>query len=139
MVPQPAQLADISSVNGQITIDGVSGNIEASTVNGRLQVLHAAGDLKLSTVNGRIEAELASLGGRQTVSLTTVNGHIEATLPANADAVVSATTVNGGLSSEFPTLAVKKGFPLGSNLKGTLGHGSARVAASSVNGGIHFR
>jgi hypothetical protein len=138
-VPQNARLQNISSVNGQIVIEDVSGSIEASAVNGEVQTRSTAGDLKLSTVNGRIEAELASLGGSQTVSLTTVNGHIEATLPANANAAVSASTLNGGLSSEFPALVVQKKFPLGSKLKGTLGNGSAHVEASSVNGGIHFR
>ena len=138
-VPRHARLANISSVNGQIAIDGVSGNIEASTVNGRLQIQGAVGDLKLSTVNGRIEAELTSLGGSQTVSLKTVNGHIEAILPANADAEVSASTVNGGMSSEFSSLIVKKEFPLGRHLKGTLGSGGARVKASTVNGRINFR
>ena len=138
-VPQNAHLKNISSVNGQIVIEDVFGGIDASAVNGEVRTRSTAGDLKLSTVNGRIEAELASLGGSQSVSLTTVNGHIEATLPANADAAVSASTLNGGLSSEFPGLIVKKQFPIGSNLKGTLGNGSAHVEASSVNGGIHFQ
>src|SRR5208283_264372 len=101
-VPQNARLKEISSINGRIVIDGVSGDIEASTVNGEMQIKGAAGDLKLSTINGRIEAELASLGGSQHVSLDAVNGQIEATLPANANAEVSASTVNGSLSSEFP-------------------------------------
>jgi serine/threonine protein kinase len=138
-VPQNARLKTISSVNGRIVIEDVSGDIGASTVNGQMQVQGAGGDLKLSTVNGRIEAELASLGGSQTVSLSAVNGHIEAILPANADAEVAASTVNGGMSSEFPSLIVKKEFPLGSHLKGTLGSGGARVKASTVNGGISFR
>jgi predicted Ser/Thr protein kinase len=138
-VPQTARLKKISGVNGNIVIENVSSGIEASAVNGEVQTRGVAGDLKLSTVNGGIEAELASLGGSQTVSLTTVNGHIEATLPANADAAVSASTVNGGIGSEFPALVVKKQFPLGSNLKGTLGNGNAHVEASSVNGGIHFQ
>ena len=137
-VPQNARLKNIASVNGRIVIEDVSGNIEASTVNGETQVKDAAGDLKLSTVNGRIEAELTSLGGSQSVSLNTVNGHIEATLPANADAEVTASTINGGLSSEFPSLVVKKEL-VGRNLKGTLGNGGARVKASTVNGRINFR
>jgi len=138
-VPQNARLKNISSVNGRIVIEDVSGNIEASTVNGETQVQGAAGDLKLSTVNGRIEAELASLGNGQSVSLNSVNGHIEAILPANADAEVSASTVNGGMSSEFPSLIVKKEFPVSSHLKGTLGNGGAHVKASTVNGRINFR
>jgi len=138
-VPQNARLKNIASVNGRIVIEDVSGDIDASTVNGQMQIRGAAGNLKLSTVNGRIGAELSSLGGGQTVSLNTVNGHIEAILPANANAEVSASTVNGGLSSEFPSLAVKKEFPLGRHLKGTLGSGGASVKASTVNGGINFR
>jgi hypothetical protein len=137
-VPRNARLKDISSVNGRIVIEDVSGNIEASTVNGETQVQGASGDLKLSTVNGWIEAELASLGGSQFVSLSTVNGQIKATLPVHANAEVSASTVNGSVSSEFPSLVVKKEFA-GWNLKGTLGSGGARVKASTVNGGISFR
>ena len=138
-VPQYAQLANVSSVNGTVAIDGLSGNIEASTVNGRLQVQDAAGDLKLSTVNGQVKAQLVALGSGQSVSLDAVNGHLEATLPANANAEVSASTLNGSISSEFPSLVVKKEFPVGSNLKGRLGNGGARVKASTVNGGISFR
>ena len=138
-VPQHAQLANISTVNGPIEIDGVPGNIDASSVNGPLQVRGAAGNLKLSTVNGQAKAQMVALGKGQSVSLDAVNGHLELTLPANADATVSADTVNGGLSSEFPALAVKKEFPLGRHLKGTLGNGDAHVKASTVNGGISFR
>ena len=138
-VPRHARLANVSSVNGQVEIDDVGGDIEASTVNGQVQVRGAAGSVKLSTVNGRIETELVSLGGGQSVSLSTVNGAIEATLPANADAEVTADTVNGGMSSDFPELVVKKDFPLAKHLKGTLGNGGATVKASTVNGSIHFR
>ncbi|HKW30799.1 MAG TPA: malectin domain-containing carbohydrate-binding protein, partial [Verrucomicrobiae bacterium] len=138
-VPRHARLANIASVNGRIGIDDVGGDIEASTVNGTVEVQHVAGSLKLSTVNGRIDAKLISLGGDQSVSLSTVNGAIEATLPANADAEVTADTVNGGMSSEFPALVVKKDFPLSKHLKGALGNGGATVKATTVNGSIRFR
>jgi len=110
-VPQNTRLKNISSVNGHIVIEDVSGDIEASTVNGETQISGAAGNLKLSTVNGRIEAQLASLGRGQSVSLDAVNGQLEAILPSNADANVSASTLNGGISSEFASLVVKKEFP----------------------------
>ena len=138
-VPRGARLAGITSVNGQITVDGVSGNIEASTVNGKTQIKGAAGDLKLSTVNGQIEAEMAALARGQTVSLKGVNGQIDATLPADADADVSASTVNGHISSEFPSLVVKKESPASHKLKGSLGRGGATVSAGTVNGSIRIR
>ena len=137
-VPQHARLDKIASVNGQIVIDGVPGDTEATTVNGRVEIQGTAGNLKVSTVNGRIEAGLVTLGGNQSVSLDSVNGAIDASLPANANADVSADTLNGGMSSEFPELVVKKQFPVSKHLKGTLGNGSASVKANTVNGSIHF-
>lgn len=138
-VPRSVQLKAISSVNGNVIIEGVSGDIEASTVNGKTRVTDAAGNLKLSTVNGSIETKLGLLGGGQFASLSTVNGAIDFTLPANADAKVTASTVNGGMSSEFSELVVKKEFPMSKHLDGTLGNGGAIVKASTVNGSIHFR
>jgi serine/threonine protein kinase len=138
-VPHHARLANISSVNGRIAIEAISGDIDASSVNGTLQVRGAAGSLKLSTVNGRMVAELVSLGRGQSVSLDSVNGSIEATLPADAQAKVTANTLNGGLSSDFPALVVKKEFPVSKKLNGTLGNGGASVKASTVNGAIRFR
>jgi DUF4097 and DUF4098 domain-containing protein YvlB len=138
-VPQQAHLGKIDSVNGEIVIDGVSGDTETSSVNGSVRVRGAADNLKVSTVNGRMDVELASLGSDQIVSLDSVNGAIQAILPANASARVTADTLNGGLSSEFPELAVKKQFPVSKHLKGTLGNGSATVTANTVNGSIRFQ
>ncbi|MGA3163068.1 MAG: protein kinase [Verrucomicrobiota bacterium] len=138
-VPRSTRLKEITSVNGRIAIEDVNGDIEASTVNGEMQVAGTAGDLELSTVNGRIAAELVSLGRGQSVSFDSVNGKIEVTLPANANAEVSADVVNGSITSEFPALAVQKEFPLGKKLKGTLGNGGASVKANAVNGRISFR
>ena len=137
-VPRQAHLDKVESVNGDVVIDGVLGDTETSTVNGSALVRGAADNLKVSTVNGQIEVELISLGGNQFVSLDSVNGTIEATLPANADAQVSAETLNGGAHTEFPRLVVKKEFPVSKHLKGTLGNGSATVKANSVNGSIRF-
>jgi hypothetical protein len=135
-VPQHSRLADISSVNGRIVIDGVSGDIVASTVNGETQIKDAASNLKLSTVNGRIAAEMISLSARQSVSLAAVNGEVELALPDHADASMSVGTVNGSITSEFPSLKVEKEFPVGNNLKGSLGNGGATVKITAVNGTI---
>ncbi len=135
-VPQRARLADISSVNGRIVIDGVAGDINGSTVNGETEIQDAARNLKLATVNGRITANMISLGGGQSVSLEAVNGEIELALPDNADAGLSVSTVNGSISSEFPSLKVEKEFPLGNSLKGSLGNGGATVKVTAVNGTV---
>lgn len=135
-VPRGARLEDISSVNGRTAIDGVSGDITANTVNGETTVKGAGRNLKLATVNGRLTADMASLGGGQTVSLETVNGHVDLALPEDANANVSVNTINGRISSEFPSLEAKKEFPVGNNLRGSLGDGSATVRITAVNGSI---
>ncbi len=138
-VPSSARLQNIDSVNGRITISGVTNDIKASTVNGGMEVNGAEGDLNLSTVNGRVTAELDALGRGQRVSFDAVNGKIEATLPADANAEVSASSVNGSFTSDFPELTVQKEFPIGNSLKGVLGNGDASVKASVVNGSVSFR
>lgn len=135
-VPQHARLADITSVNGRIAIDGIAGDIAASTVNGETQIKDAAGNLKLSTVNGRITANMNLLGAGQSVSLDAVNGQVDLALPDTADVNFSVNTVNGGITSDFPSLQPKKEFPVGSSLNGKLGNGSATVKATTVNGTI---
>jgi DUF4097 and DUF4098 domain-containing protein YvlB len=138
-VPRHARLKDVSSVSGNVTITGVSGSIGASTVSGDMQVTGAAGNLNLSTVSGGIEAELVSLGHGQSVSFKTISGRIEATLPANANAKISANAISGHIRSDFPVLIVKKENPVGHNLHGTLGNGGASVKATTISGDISFQ
>jgi hypothetical protein len=137
-VPRDAHLADVSSVNGHIEVEGVAGDITASTENGKAQITGAAHDLKLSTVNGQIRASLEVLGRGQTVSLDSVNGRIELALPENASANFSVTSVNGSIASEFPQLKAKKESPVGNNLNGRLAAGEGKVQISVVNGSVHL-
>ncbi len=134
-VPAHGRLANVSSVNGHIEIDGVAGDITASTVNGHTQIKGAAHDLKLSTVNGHVSAEMNSLGKGQSVSLNAVNGELDLTVPEDADAKFSVNTINGGITSEFSSLQPKKEL-VGNHLKDSLGNGDATVKADTVNGTV---
>ena len=132
-VPMKAQLDEVENVNGSVEIEGVRGNVNASTVNGHLEAKGLAGEAKLETVNGAVEAVFEKLNGA--ASLTTVNGHVELVLPSNVNADVSGSTVNGGIHSDHG-LTVKKNWPVGSELHGTLGKGGTPVKTETVNGGI---
>jgi hypothetical protein len=83
-----------------------------------------------------VEAVFDKLDG--SVSLKTVNGHVELTLPSNVNADVSGSTVNGGIHGD-PGLTVKKNWPVGSELHGTLGKGGTPVKTETVNGGIRVK
>jgi DUF4097 and DUF4098 domain-containing protein YvlB len=102
-------------------------------------VNNAAANLTLSTVNGTVTADMDKLGQGQSVELNTVNGQIKLALPDAADANFSIATVNGSINSDFSELAVKRQFPLGSSLNGSLGNGAGSVKANTVNGTIEIR
>lgn len=136
-VPRGATLSHIESVNGDVTIDGVSGPVRANTVNGKVSVTRAAGDLNASTVNGRVEAAFDRLQGHN-VSLNTVNGAILLALPKDAGARLDASTVHGGISSDFDLTVRHAGFGPGSSIQTTIGGGGASVKLATVNGGINL-
>lgn len=134
-VPVGARLSEISLINGSLKLTDLAGNIDASLVNGKLRASGLSGDVELSTVNGSIEVSFDRLGGSQRVDLDSVNGSLEIRIPRNSDAEIEASTVHGRIRNDFG-LEVDKGRYVGSDLKGTLGNGSARVELDNVNGSI---
>jgi DUF4097 and DUF4098 domain-containing protein YvlB len=137
-VPSDIDLDAIETVNGDVKIEAVAGDVKASTVNGSLTVKDLAADVDLETVNGSVRAEFSSLGEGQRVNAEAVNGKIALMLPANASADVQAETVNGSIDAEDFGLKAEKGF-VGRDLSGTIGEGGARVSADTVNGSIRIK
>src|SRR5437588_11631860 len=134
-VPKQSRLDQISTVNGGVEIENVSGDVEASSVNGNVTARGLAGDVALSTVNGSVKATFAEV--KKAVSLKSVNGGVTIAVPPEANADVSANTLNGGINSDF-SLQAKRHFPVGQNLDGKLGGGGPAIKMSTVNGGIHL-
>jgi len=134
-IPRTAVIDEIDLVNGNLLIVGVEGGMEAETVNGNIVVRDAAGDASLSTVNGGIEFFADRLDFGERIDLETVNGTVDLYLPASAGAEIRAESVNGRLSNDFD-IEVHKGKYVGSDFKGTVGGGGARVDLETVNGSI---
>ena len=134
-VPRQVRLDEIELVNGSLELRGVSGPVRASLVNGRARAENLAGDVEISTVNGGMDISFDELGRSQRVSLESVNGSLEMKLPNYADAEIDASTVHGRIQNDLG-LDVEKGRWVGSNLRGTLGNGSAQVSLENVNGSI---
>jgi DUF4097 and DUF4098 domain-containing protein YvlB len=136
-VPSQASLQKVENVNGNLELEGVRGTIHASTVNGRLTAKAVGGDGHFDTVNGSVEIVVSTLADVKSVSIYTVNGKVDLTLPAKANADVTASTVNGGIHTD-PGLSVRRTGPVGSEVKGRLGEGGAKVHAETVNGAIRI-
>lgn len=137
-VPAGVDLDAIETVNGEILIEAVDGDVKAATVNGTVTVSGLAADVTLETVNGSVEASFDRLGADQRVSAEAVNGKITLVLPADASARIEAETVNGGIDADDFGLKAEKGF-VGRDLSGEIGAGEARISLDTVNGSIRIR
>jgi DUF4097 and DUF4098 domain-containing protein YvlB len=138
-VPSSANIDTISTINGDVDVEGVSGTVNAESINGDLDLKRLMGDANLETTNGQIKAGFARMGGSQRVSADTVNGQITIVLPDNASARLSAEVLNGGIDADDFGLEVEKGGFVGKDLNGTIGGGEARIDLDTVNGGIRVK
>src|SRR5580704_6018268 len=133
-VPRNARLDEIKLINGELDINGVSGEVNASCINGRLEAHNLAGRARLSTINGRLEATFDQLAGHS-VELNSVNGSVDLTIPSDSKAEIEASTVSGGINSDFG-LHVNHHHFVGHDLRGELGSGGTRIKLANVNGRI---
>jgi hypothetical protein len=125
-----------STVNGRVSVDGVTSTVVAHTVNGGIDASSSGGAVTARTTNGDVTVSSAKLDGDRT-EFSTVNGTITVSLPASVNADVDMRTVNGRLSSDFP-LTVEGTFSP-RRLRATLGKGGATLRLTTVNGSIRLR
>ena len=138
IVPDSTELDSVETVNGDVTVSGVFGNVTAESVNGDLDISDLVGDVSLSTVNGSVNAAFAQCEGEQSIKTETVNGRVTISLPESSDVQITADTLNGGINGRDFGLDTDKGF-VGSDLNGKIGSGSARLNIDTVNGSIKIR
>lgn len=128
---------DISTVNGALDVNNVTADIRAVTVNGAVNARSAGGTIRAETVNGSIHVAMGSLRSANDLEYETVNGSITIELPANFGAQVELGTVNGRVTTDFPITISGTVSP--KRLRGTVGDGSTRLRASTINGSITLR
>lgn len=88
--------------NGDIRVEGVSGEIDAANVNGDIVFVRVAGAVTAHTVNGKVAASFNRLDGKNPLSLVSFNGDIDLTLPADAKASLKMSINNeGDIYSDF--------------------------------------
>jgi len=122
------------TVNGNVSAEDLTADVQAYTVNGDIDV-SCDGTALAQTVNGSIEAAMYS-GLADDLSFETVNGSISVRLPSNVDADVVAATVNGSLETDFPLTVKGKWGP--KKIKGTLGAGGPELSLKTVNGNVRL-
>jgi len=133
-VPRNVRLAGVQTVNGNVMVRGVEGQIAARAVNGDLELADAGAGVQARTTNGniRFESHRPALAGG--VTLETINGSIVVGLPAESHVDLEVTTMNGDFRSELPLQVQGSGGDR--EFRGRLGRGGSPLQARTVNGGI---
>ena len=90
-----------SSHNGEIDIDGLTGEFDVKANNGHLTMTNVSGSVLANSLNGPIRVSMNKVDPNKPLFFSTLNGSIEATLPADWRANVKLTTNNSEIWSDF--------------------------------------
>jgi hypothetical protein len=99
----PAQTTlRLKTVNGgKITVEGVSGDIEADNTNGSVVITDVSGSVIANSTNGKVTVTLNKVTPNKNMSFSTLNGTVDLTLPADTKANLRMRTDNGDIWSDF--------------------------------------
>jgi len=126
----PGTSAKLQTVNGDVQVREVDGNIVIQSVNGNVQATGVQRSLDAQAVNGRVEAVATQLPDSAAWRLQTVNGTIVATLPKSAKFDWSASTLGGSIASSFPLPPAREDAPVAAPAPPGQPRSSARVIVS---------
>ena len=124
------------TVNGKVSAENLSADVDASTVNGSVSV-STTGLARAHTVNGSITASMGRADWEGEMEFKTVNGGIDVSFPSGLSAEVEAKTLNGEITSDFP-LTVQGTFSR-RHMTGTIGGGGRELRLETVNGSVQIR
>jgi DUF4097 and DUF4098 domain-containing protein YvlB len=135
-VPASANVK-LSTVNGGVEVDGVSGRVTAEATNGGIVARGIAGTIQASTTNGGVDVELARVD-QAGAKLECTNGGIVLGLPQDSSATLSARVTNGGIDTGGLAI-MARGESSRRRLDGDLNGGGPRISMECTNGGIELR
>jgi DUF4097 and DUF4098 domain-containing protein YvlB len=128
---------------GQITIEGITGEIEAQDLNGGVTIRNVSGSVVASSLNGAVTVTMASVKSGSPMSFTSLNGNIDVTLPASVAADFSMKTNHGDIFSDFDVKLKPSAKPVVEQADPKKGrfrvHNDGAVVGSVNGGGPEYR
>jgi hypothetical protein len=99
-VPKQTTL-DLKTMNGSISVEGISSEMTIDAMNGHISVQDASGPVVAHSMNGRIVASITQVSAAKASSFSSMNGSIEVTLPADLKARLKMKTDHGEIYTDF--------------------------------------
>jgi DUF4097 and DUF4098 domain-containing protein YvlB len=139
-VPRSTRFAfeKISSMSGDVAVDGVTGSVTAATMSGDVHVGDVDGTVNATSMSGDVEVAITRLQGPDDLEFTSMSGNVVVRLPSDADASVSMKTTSGSISTDFPIEVHEQKYGPGAWAKGTIGGGSRALRATTMSGDVRL-
>ncbi|PYK00204.1 MAG: hypothetical protein DME23_07825 [Verrucomicrobia bacterium] len=87
--------------DGDVMVEKVEGEIEASNLNGGVTLTNVSGVVVAHSLNGEVNVNLEQVTPDKPMSFSTLNGDIDVTFPSDTKATVKMETQNGSIYSDF--------------------------------------
>jgi hypothetical protein len=137
LVPKGVRVG-VATVNGAVSVDGATAEVDASTVNGELEVATTGGRVNASNVNGSVRARLGKIDSEGDMNFATVNGSVVVEFNGDFGGDVDLETVNGSLNTNFEMTVSGRLDP--KHLRAHIGRpGGPRLKLETVNGSVELR
>jgi DUF4097 and DUF4098 domain-containing protein YvlB len=155
MVPARTSV-NLRTVNdGNISVTGISGELDVDNVNGDVTLQDVSGYAVAHALNGELKANFKSIDPQKPMAFSSLNGDIEVTFPADLKANVSLASDQGEVSSDFdvqfqtraPQQIVEDARGKGGKfrvrvdktIRGTINGGGQEIQFKNFNGAIYIR
>jgi hypothetical protein len=137
LVPKGVKIG-AGSVNGSVTVDGATSQVEAGTVNGEVDVSTTGGAVNAETTNGSVRARMGRVETDDRMNFTTVNGSVIVEFTGDFGGDIELSTVNGSLNTNFEMTVSGRLDP--KHLRAHIGKpGGPRMKLETVNGNVELR
>ena len=110
-VPTQTSVSVGTFTGGSVTIENISGEIEANNMNGPVNIINASGSVVAHSMNGKVVVSLNNVTPDKPMSFSTMNGEIDVTLPASVKANVKLKTDHGEIFTDFDIKLDSAGRP----------------------------
>ena len=135
--------------NGDIKVEGVTGEMEISNVNGHITLESVSGSVLANTTNGELKVSFNSIASGKEMAFSSFNGNVEVVFPKSLKANVKAKSDMGDVYTDFD-MAVSKNEPqvdrgtssgkykvkIEQWIKGTINGGGPEMLFKTFNGDI---
>lgn len=99
-VPVQTSVTVKTMTGGQLTVENISGEIEAQNMNGQVNINNVSGSVVAHSMNGKVVVALNRVDPGKDMNFSTFNGDVEVTLPADTKARLKMRTDNGDIFAD---------------------------------------